>query len=94
MEVPLERSRWIAAAADCVNGALAHTSPVYVVVEGQPTWCPERGPALIEKQLAAMRGIEKEFSGKDDPRSRGILERLRKAARTYAILKAAMEKAR
>ncbi len=86
MDVPLRGSRWLAASASCSNGALAHTSPVYVVVDGRPTWCPERAPALIDKQLAAIRKIEAEFAGKPDPRSRGIVERLAKAVKYYEDL--------
>ena len=92
-EFKLDRSRWIVASVECENGALAHTSPVYVVVDGQPTWSPTKGPALIERQLAAIAPIEKEFSGKDDARSRGIVERIQRAKRYYAELKAAMERA-
>ena len=89
-ELTLDQSRWVAAAAECENGALAHTSPVYLVVDGRPTWSAEKGPALIDKQLAAAARIEKEFAGKDDPRSRGIVERLEKAKRYYAALKERM----
>ena len=93
-KIPLDRSRWIVAAGECANGALAHSSPVYVVVDGRPTWSVERGPGLVDKQVAAIRGIEKEFAGRTDARSRGILERLAKATDYYGKLKRAMEKAR
>ena len=94
LELPLDGSRWLAASAECENGAVAHTSPIYVVVDGRPTWCPVRGPKLIEKQIEAIEKIRKEFSGKNTARSRGVLERLKKAVRYYDDLKTAMERAR
>ena len=86
LEVPLPRSRWITASAACTNGAIAHTSPVYVVVNGTPTWCPDRGPAVIDRQLAAIRRIEREFTG----RSPAIVARLSRAREYYSKLRAAM----
>ncbi|MGH9390072.1 MAG: hypothetical protein ACRD1Z_10685, partial [Vicinamibacteria bacterium] len=83
----------LAAAAVCSNGAVAHSSPVYVIVDGRPAWSPDLGPRLIEKQLQAMARIEKEFAGKADARSRGIFERLEGAKQYYARLKERMERA-
>ena len=94
LRLPLERSRWIAAAAECANGALAHSSPIYVTVDGQPTWCPDRGPKLIDKQLAAIARIEKEFAAGKDRRSRGIRERLARARAFYAELRRSMKRSR
>ena len=89
-EFPVQRSGWITASSSCPNGAIAHTTPVYIVVDGRPTWSPTRGPELIEKQLAAMRRIEREFSGRDTERAKGVLERLERARAYYAKLLAAM----
>lgn len=92
MDVPVRQSRWLAVSTSCSNGALAHTSPVYLVVGGRPTWCPERAPKVIEKQLAAIRRIEREFAGKEDARSRGIVERLARAVKYYEDLRAEIER--
>jgi hypothetical protein len=94
MDVPVRESGWLALSASCANGALAHSSPVYLVVDGRPTWSPARAPALIEKQLAAIRKIEKEFAGKPDPRSRGIVERLARAVTYYEDLGAEINRRR
>jgi hypothetical protein len=90
-KLPVTQSQWLVAAARCENEAVAHTSPVYVVVNGRPTWNPERGPELIDVQLAAMAKIEQNFVGKQDARSRGVLERLERARAFYARLRAAMK---
>ncbi len=89
-EVLLPRSRWIIASAECSGGAMAHTSPVYVIVDAKPTWCPERGPAIIDEQLAAIQRIETEFTG----RNAAIVARLKRAREYYAKLKAVMEEGR
>ncbi len=77
----------------CDNNAVAHTTPVYVVVNAQPTWNPRQGPRIIDKQLAAMAKIESEVAKRDDPRSAGIRERLQKAQVFYANLREKMSKA-
>ena len=91
-EISLESSRWIVASAQCANGAVAHSSPIYVTVDGQPTWSASRGPAAIAKQLAAIRRIEMEFQSRADASHRaGILARLERAREYYARLKERME---
>lgn len=92
-ELPIERSGWLVASTRSPNGTLAHTSPVYVTVGGRPTWSPNRGPAIVEKQLRSIAEIEEEFSRGDDARSRGIRERLERAKRYYAELLEAMRAA-
>jgi hypothetical protein len=90
----LDRSRWIAAGVVCDNNALAHTTPVYVMVDAQPTWCPKRGPLVIQNQLAEIAKIESEFVGKTDERSRGLLERMQRARDYYDKLRKEMARSR
>ncbi len=90
IEHVVDASQWIMASAACDNGALAHTTPVYVVVNGQPTWNRQSGSKIIDKQLAAIARIEAEFSKGDDARKAGILERLQKAKAFYANLRERM----
>ncbi len=90
LEHQVEASQWLMASVDCDNHAVAHTSPVYVVVNGRPTWNAQRGPTIIEKQLAAIAKIEPEFAKGTDPRSTGIRERLDKAKSFYAALRQRM----
>ena len=89
-EIRAESSQWLMATAECDNGALANTTPVYVVVNGRSTWDPIRGPGIIEQQLAAIARIETEVASGTDPRSRGILDRLRQARAFYADLRSRM----
>ncbi len=51
LDLPIEKSQWLVASTVCTNGAVAHTSPIYVMVDGQPFWNPERGPEIIEGQI-------------------------------------------
>jgi hypothetical protein len=85
-ELPIEKSQWLVASTVCNNAAVAHTSPVYIVVNGRPTWDAQRGPAVIDKQLAAIANVEKEFESGHDPRSQGIRDRLKKARSYYSQL--------
>ena len=86
IEHGIDSSQWLMASTACNNDAVAHTSPVYVVVNAQPTWNRRLGPKIIEQQLAAIAKIESEFARGDDARSVGIRERLRKARVFYASL--------
>ena len=83
LEQEIDRSQWLVLSAVCDNNALAHTTPVYIKVDGRPTWCPDRGPAVIEKQLEAIAGIEREFTPATDLRALGIRERLTRAQDFY-----------
>ena len=76
----------------CDNNAVAHSTPIYVVVNDQPTWNPRQGPKIIEKQLAGVAKIESEFAKGDDARSAGIRERLQKAKAFYAKLREKMSR--
>jgi hypothetical protein len=90
LEHRIESSQWLMASVVCDNGALAHTTPVYVVANSQPTWNPQKGPAIIDRQLAAIAKIESEFAKADDARSAGIRDRLQKAKAFYGDLRQRM----
>ncbi|MEM7235339.1 MAG: CehA/McbA family metallohydrolase [Planctomycetota bacterium] len=90
LDVIATTSRWITASVSCENGAIAHTTPVYLVVGDEPTWSREKGPRIIEKQLAAIKKIEREFGGRGDARSKGVIERLERAKAYYTKLEKAM----
>ena len=89
--IPIRHSQWLVASAECENGAVAHSSPVYVIVDNRPHWSPERSEELIGKQLASMELIRREFSGGSDWRSRGIRKRLAKARAFYVRLQQAIQ---
>jgi hypothetical protein len=92
MDHLVETSQWLMASVVCDNNAVAHTTPVYVVVNALPTWNPRQGPRIIEKQLAGIARIESEFAKGDDARSVGIRERLQKARAFYANLREKMSR--
>lgn len=89
--IPIQESRWLAASTRCPNGAVAHTTPVYVVVDGRPTWSRTESPRIVGKQLEAIAGIEAEVAGGTDARSRAIRERLARARDYYAKLLRAVD---
>ena len=93
LEHLVETSQWLMASVVCDNNAVAHTTPIYVVVNAQPTWNARQGPRIIDKQLAAMAKIESEVAKGEDARSAGIRERLQKAKAFYASLREKMSKA-
>ena len=53
-DIPARESRWIAARVTTRNEGLAHTSPVYVLVDGQKFWDRNRLPELVKKRLAIL----------------------------------------
>ena len=87
----LQKSQWIAALVYCDNGAVAHTTPVYVIVDGKPTWDVKKGPEIINTQLNGIKKIEQEENEKVNP-DQGILERLHNARQFYNNLLSEMNR--
>lgn len=79
----VDRSQWLVVSAVADNDGLAHTTPIYVKVDGRPTWCPDRGPTIVQAQLDAIERIDREFTPATDDRARGIQERLDRARVVY-----------
>ena len=90
LEIELEReidqSQWLVLSTVCYNNALAHTTPVYVKVNDRPTWCSDRGPVVIRKQLESIAEIAREFTPAKDARAKGIQQRLTRAQNFYRDL--------
>jgi hypothetical protein len=91
-DLDIARSMWLSARVTSVNGAVAHTSPIYVVVGGRPPRSDD-APAIAEKRLKELDFIEKRLK---DPKyvkeySPGEVEALRdriaQARRIYVTLK-------
>lgn len=78
----LNKSQWLAAVVYCDNGAVAHTTPVYFIVDGKPTWSVQNAPSIIAKQMNAIALIEEETRTKEKI-DQGILDRLEKAREVY-----------
>lgn len=81
----LKKSQWIAAIVTCDNGAVAHTSPFYFIVDGQPTWSTNKAPGIIQKQVQALDKIEVEEKSRKVI-DEGILTRLAAARIFYSGL--------
>jgi hypothetical protein len=58
-ELPAGESQWIAARTTAVNGAVAHTTPVYVIVDGAGFFDRAQLPRLVAKRLKVLDWIEK-----------------------------------
>lgn len=78
-------SQWLAAVVFCENGAVAHATPVYFIIDGMPTWNKKMAPEIIKKQEEAIAVTEKQEKEKTnaDP---GILTRLATAREFYKNL--------
>ena len=88
MKHRVEHSQWITASTVCDNGAVAHSSPVYLVVDDQPFQHRARVPELADRQLVLIEDVAAETEAwPDDARKAGILERLDQAREFYSGLK-------
>ena len=81
LDMKFKESAWIAAYVECDNGAMAHCTPVYVVVDGKPTWSMESAPGLIQSQLDIIANVEGETGKKSS-----MHERLESARQFYENL--------
>jgi len=82
ISLTLKKSQWVAAVVYCDNGAVAHTSPVYIVVDGHPTWDAKTAPYIIHRHLGALKlmdDMEKSSLFCD----KGILNRIEIARQSY-----------
>lgn len=57
-EVPVSDSQWIAARTTSFNGAVAHTTPVYVIVNGRSFIDRANLPQLVARQIKILDWIE------------------------------------
>lgn len=55
----ITKSQWVAAVVYCDNGAVAHTTPVYFIVDGKPTYSKAKAPFIIQKQLESIAASKK-----------------------------------
>lgn len=92
-EIVVRESQWLVLTAVGDNGSVAHTTPVYLIVDGRPHWNRVSGPRIIQNQLAAIDTIDAETDPEAGPRERGIQERLDAARAYYANLLTAMQEA-
>ena len=81
----INKSQWIAAVVHCDNGAVAHTTPVYMIVGGRPTWAVNKGPDIIRKQMEAILKMEDEEKAKKTI-DEGLIKRMNIAREFYRSL--------
>ncbi len=62
------------------NGAIAHTSPVYIIADNLPVFDKQRAPAILAKQIKLLDQIISEENGQKCSDT-GILQRVEKAKR-------------
>ena len=51
-------SQWVTAAVYCDNGAVALTTPVYIIVDGHPTWNAKTATPVICRNIASIKLME------------------------------------
>jgi hypothetical protein len=77
LELPVERGMWIAARAEAGSGQVAHTTPVYVTVNGGSFENPETLGARLEAAESYLREIEADLAA---PGSNVVLQASRHRA--------------
>ncbi|GAB4315548.1 MAG: hypothetical protein Kow0059_07670 [Candidatus Sumerlaeia bacterium] len=93
LDYPTTRSRWITARTLCRRAALAGalTTPVYILVDGQPHWSRALGPALAGKRIEELNRVLKQVrSDGNAPGNAPIVERLERAKVFYQRLQTRM----
>ena len=70
-ELPASASQWIAARTTVVNGAVAHTTPVYVIVDGAGFFDRGQLPELVAKRLKVLEFVEKRLHAPQFVKSMG-----------------------
>jgi hypothetical protein len=79
------KSQWLSAVTYCDNGAVAHTTPVYFVVDGKPTFDKNKAPGIIQKQVEAIQKLKDEENAKANV-DRGLIGRYENAIQFYKKL--------
>jgi hypothetical protein len=81
----LTKSQWLSAVVYCDNGAVAHTTPVYFMVDGKPTFDKNKAPAIIQKQVDAIQKLKDEENAKQNA-DKGLIGRYVNAIQFYTRL--------
>jgi hypothetical protein len=82
-------SQWIAARVTASNGAVAHSSPVYILVEGESFADRKQLPQIVEKRLKVLDFIGARLRDRNFTRSYAagevdaLAERVEDARRRY-----------
>ena len=73
-DVPAGTSQWIAARVTAFNGAVAHSSPVYVLVDGEGFADRTQVRQLVEKRLKVLDFIAGRLRGEGAAVTRSLDE--------------------
>ncbi|MCB9383740.1 MAG: CehA/McbA family metallohydrolase [Bryobacterales bacterium] len=96
LELPVEHGLWIAARADGLPGQLAHTTPVYVSVDGGGFHNPATVGRNLDRCEQDLQGLEQELREPgdqlDSQASRHAAELHRQIAETRAIIASLRER--
>jgi hypothetical protein len=85
----ITRSQWIVASTECYNGAIAHSSPIYFVVDNEPFVHPERAGGIVDRHLDALGAVKVEVnSWPDHPHANEILQQIEETQAFYRGQKA------
>jgi hypothetical protein len=87
-EIPVTESQWIAARVKSRKSAIAHTSPVYLIVNGESFADRAQLPQLVARQMAILDFIEKRL------RNPQFVERSHYTEAELPVLFAAVKEAR
>jgi len=85
LTLTLNKSQWVAAVVYCDNGAVAHTTPVYIIVDGHPTWDAKTASNIVYRHLGAIKVME-DMEKASLFRDEGILNRLEISHKYYSNL--------
>lgn len=90
VKIPLtiKTSQWVTAVVRCSNGALAHTSPVYILVNKKPVYNAEKGAVFIQKLLSILQKAKDVEITKPSP-DKVLVETISKAENYYKNLRSA-----
>ncbi len=81
----IKSSQWLTAVVYCSNGAVAHTSPIYFIVDGKPFYNKEKGPGIIQNLQAILHNA-KEALEKKPIVDKGMIDRIASAENYYHTL--------
>ena len=87
-EIPIAESQWIAARVRSQNGAIAHTSPVYLIVDHKSFADRSQLQELVAKHLGILQFIEKRLHNQQ------FVERSRYSEAELPVLFQSIEDAR
>ena len=66
MELPIDHGVWVAARAGALNHQLAHTTPVYITLNGDGFHNPESAPAYLDASEKFLQELEAEIAQRNE----------------------------